>query len=131
MSVARPLRDAVQQQGPRRDRRGMLVCHHQPRKQPPPVVDQRLRAHQHPTALPILRREARPTPLVLQLVKVVLRVGPVAVVLCQRRYLFVERSHQHRIFVEHPLIDHFGLPQRLPLLTAKQPLHAAGLPQLK
>src|ERR1017187_4837168 len=71
-------------------RRGLplvLFRNRQARKQGPPVVDQGDDARHDLAALQIVSGEAAPAPLVLQLVKVILRVGPVPVVLAQRQDL--------------------------------------------
>ena len=48
-------------------------------KQAPPIVDQRNTAGEQPAALQVVRREAAPSPLVLQLVEGVLTIAPIAV----------------------------------------------------
>src|SRR5438477_10169459 len=67
-------------------------------EQAPPIVDQRHTARQQPAAFEIMRGEAAPTPLVLQLVERVLAVCPIAVQLTERQDLAVERGHQRSVF---------------------------------
>lgn len=51
-------------------------------KQTPPVVDQRHGARRQLAPMQVVRGEATPAPLVLQLVEGILRIGPVSVELC-------------------------------------------------
>src|SRR5260370_35346891 len=72
-------------------------------EQAPPVVDQRHTARQQPAAFEIMRGEAAPAPLVLQLVERVLAVGPIAIQLTERQDLAVERGHQRGVFPDLPI----------------------------
>src|ERR1700730_10479911 len=72
-------------------------------KQAPPVVDQRHTARQQPAAFEIMRGEAAPTPLVLQLVERVLAVCPIAIQLTEGQDLAVERGHQRGVFPDLPI----------------------------
>src|SRR5260370_14245099 len=77
-------------------------------EQAPPVVDQRHPARKKPAAFEIMRGEAAPTPLVLQLVERVLAVSPIAVQLTERQDLAVERGHQCSVFPDLPIRPDFG-----------------------
>ena len=75
--------DRGQQQWPAGDRLAMMVRIGKPHEQVPPVGHQCHATGHHLAALPILRREAAPAPLVLEFVEVVFAIGPVTVRLAQ------------------------------------------------
>ena len=72
----------------------------------PPVVDQRDMARHESRAFEFLTGKARPSPLVLDLIKAVLTVRPVTVELPDLRQPVGRVAHQHRIF---PTLDGFVL----------------------
>jgi len=77
-------------------------------EQAPPVVDQRHTARQQPAAFEIMRGEAAPAPLVLQLVERVLAVCPIAIQLTEGQDLAVERGHQRGVFPDLPIRPDLG-----------------------
>ena len=77
----------------------MLVRLGQPREQVPPVVDEGDDAGGETAAREVLRGEAAPAPLVLQLVERVLAVGAVAIELAEADDLGIERGHQGGVLV--------------------------------
>src|SRR3954453_15278612 len=83
----------------------------QAHEQAPPVVDQRHTARQQPAAFEIMRGEAAPAPLVLQLVERVLAVSPIAVQTPERQGPAGERGPQSSLSP--------ALPIRLPLGKAE------------
>jgi len=89
IAVAGLASDGVQQKRSGGNCFGTFVGIRQPREQTPPVVNQGDEQSHHLAARVIVRREAEPAPLVLQLVKIVLRVASVAVVLGQRENLIL------------------------------------------
>src|SRR5260370_18424977 len=93
----------------------MMLRIGQAHEQAPPVVDQRHTARQQPAAFEIMRGEAAPTPLVLQLVERVLAVCPIAVQLTERHDLAVERGHQCSVFPDLPVRPDLGKAE--PLLS--------------
>jgi hypothetical protein len=74
----------------------LRVC--QAREQAPPIVDQRHRAGEQPATMQILCREAAPAPLVLQFIKDVLTIGPVAIQLAQGQDFVIQRRNQRSVF---------------------------------
>src|SRR6266849_4686311 len=58
--------------------------------------------------LEIMRGEAAPAPLVLQLVERVLAVCPIAIQPTERRDLAVERGHQRGVFPDLPIRPDLG-----------------------
>src|SRR5437660_1334168 len=71
----------MQRQRPRGNGFRVLVRDSQPHENRPPVVDQGRDARHHLAALPVVRGEACPSPLILQLVKIVFRVPAVPIML--------------------------------------------------
>ena len=78
--------NAMQQQGPTGNGLEMFVGLRQSYKQGPPVINECHHAGHHLAARQILSGKAAPSPLILQFVKVVLRVGAVTIQLRQRQY---------------------------------------------
>src|SRR5512133_588932 len=77
-------------------------------EQAPPIVDQRHTARQQPAAFEIMRGEATPAPLVLQLIERVLAICPIAIQLTERQDLAVERGHQPGVFPDLPIRPDLG-----------------------
>src|SRR5260370_37886894 len=90
----------------------MVLRSREEQEQAPPVVDQRQNARQQTAAFEIMRGEAAPTPLVLQLVERVLAVCPIAVQLTERQDLAVERGHQCSVFPDLPIWPDLGKAER-------------------
>src|SRR5271155_24176 len=86
----------------------MLFWNRQTHKKGPPVVDQGDDACHDLAALQIVSREARPSPLVLQLVEVILRIAPVPVVLGQCQYLILQRGDQDRVLIKRTIFNDLG-----------------------
>ena len=95
-AVAGLARNPVQKKRPAGDRLAVVIGVRQTHEQAPPVVDQANQAGHVLAALQILRREAAPAPLVLQLVEAVLRVRTVPIELRHRQHLQIERGRQNR-----------------------------------
>ena len=72
-------------------------------EQRPPIVGQRHDAGHQPAACQIVRREAAPTPLVLQLVEGVLAIATIAIELAQRDDLGLRRRHQRAVLPQLPI----------------------------
>jgi hypothetical protein len=91
----------------------------QAHEQTPPVVDQRHRARRQLAAMQVVRGEAAPAPLVLELVEGVLRVGPVAVELAEREDFVVQVGDQHGVLVAGDALAALavGLDEAQQLLT--------------
>src|SRR5207245_3736108 len=104
-----------EQQSPTGYRLTMMLRIGEAHKHAPPVVDQRHTARQQPAAFEIMRGEAAPTPLVLQLVERVLAVCPIAVQLTERQDLAAERGHQRGVFPDLPIRPDLGTAE--PRLT--------------
>src|SRR5437868_14685921 len=96
-------RQSGEQERPAGYRLTMMLRIGEAHEQAPPVVDQRYTARQQPAAFEIMRGEAAPAPLVLQLVERILAVGPIAIQLTERQDLAAERGHQR------------GVPPALPI----------------
>jgi hypothetical protein len=79
--------DALQGQRPRGDGFGVFTGDSQAHEDRPPVVDQGDDPPHDLAALPVLGRETRPSPLVLQFVEVVLHIAPVPVMLRDSSHL--------------------------------------------
>jgi len=79
-------RNAVQRQPTGGDRLSMSIRECQPHEDRPPVVDEGCDASHDLAAFPVVCGEAGPTPLVFQLVEVVLRVPAIPVVLRDSAY---------------------------------------------
>jgi hypothetical protein len=62
-----------------------------------------------------------PTPLILQLVEHVLRLGPITVQLCDPKHFFFQRRYQHRVFVQIPSAQHLHRAEQLPLPVGVAP----------
>ena len=84
----------------------------------PPVVDQRTRPRHRLAAVDVLRSEAAQTPLVLQLVKGVLRIGPVTVELPDRLQRVSHVGDQHRVLLQPLTLVHARSCQVQPQLLA-------------
>jgi hypothetical protein len=93
-----PLGNSIDQRRPTRHRFGVTPRYRQPHPQTPPVKNQCDDPRHQLASLQILRREARPRPLVLQLVEDILRIAAVPILLRDRQQIFLrERRHQHGI----------------------------------
>src|SRR6516164_8732245 len=90
--------DRLEQQGATGDGFAMMSRISQTDEQIPPVEHQRDTAGHQAAALEVARREATPTPLVLQFVKTVLAIGAIAIELTERQYLAIERRDENGIF---------------------------------
>src|SRR5207253_2226497 len=101
-------RQGGEQERPAGYRLTMMLRIGEAQEQAPPVVDQRYTARQQPAAFEIMRGEAAPAPLVLQLVKRILAVGPIAIQLTERQDLAVERGHQRGVFPDLPIRPDLG-----------------------
>src|ERR1700693_4353727 len=100
-------RDAVQCQGPRGDGFSVFFRDSQPHENRPPVVDQGDNPPHDLAALPVLCREACPSPLVLQFIEVVLRIAPVPIVLRDAPHFVRQRGHQYRVLILRSLVSQF------------------------
>src|SRR5437588_12854214 len=94
----RTSRTLPEQERPAGYRLTMMLRIGEAHEQAPPVVDQRHTARQQPATFEIMRGEAAPAPLVLQLVERILAVCPIAIQLTERQDLAVERGHQRGVF---------------------------------
>src|SRR5437763_7673299 len=118
-------RQGGEQERPAGYRLTMMLRIGEAHEQAPPVVDQRYTARQQPAAFEIMRGEAAPAPLVLQLVKRILAVGPIAIQLTERQDLAVERGHQRGVFPDLPIRPDLGKAE--PRLRIEQACAQAGL----
>ena len=66
----------------------------------PPIVEQRDEARGEAAARQIMRREAAPTPLVLQFVENILRVAAIAIELAKAGEVLDERGGQNAILMD-------------------------------
>ena len=82
--------DAVEQQRSARHSLCVPVGNREAREQCPPVVDHRNRASQNLTAAQVMRGEAGPAPLVLQLIEDVLGLSTVTI---QLRWRIIVSAH--------------------------------------
>src|SRR6516164_6409759 len=96
--------DRLEQQGATGDGFAMMSRISQTDEQIPPVEHQRDTAGHQAAALEVARREATPTPLVLQFVKTVLAIGAIAIELTERQYLAIERRDENGIFTGNATI---------------------------
>jgi hypothetical protein len=99
-AVAHSLGNAGKEKRPAGDGFQMLVGFGQPHEQVPPVVDQRDHACDETAACQILCCEPAPAPLVLQFVKYVLAICPIAIKLRDGEHFLRERGDEHSVFVQ-------------------------------
>src|SRR3974377_175621 len=109
--------DRLEQQGATGDGFAMMSRISQTDEQIPPVEHQRDAAGHQAAALEVARREATPTPLVLQFVKTVLAIGAIAIELTERQYLAIERRDENGIFKDLARLVDLGKAERVPRLT--------------
>src|SRR5271157_2350360 len=108
-----PRGDGMQEQWPAGDGLHMPVRLDQPNEDAPPVVKQRDHARGEPATSKVLRDEAAPAPLVLQLVENILAIAAIAIQLAKTRELLVERSGENGIFVDFGVRADFDERKRL------------------
>src|SRR5208337_5212214 len=96
--MAHPFGDGVQQQRSARDRLSVTIRLGQAREDVPPIIKQRHQAGRRTTARQVMRDEAAPAPLVLQLVENILSVAAVAVELAKAFQGLAERRGENLIF---------------------------------
>src|SRR5450432_843113 len=96
--VTHALGDGVQQQGSAGDGFSVPIRLGQTNENVPPIIEQRVETRRQTTARQIMSDEAAPSPLVLQLVKYVLTVRPIAIELAEAPQLFDETGHENLIF---------------------------------
>ena len=93
-------RDGGQQQRPAGDRLAMMLADRRAGRTGSTSCRSAPPCGEQPAACQILRGEAAPAPLVLQLVERVLAVGPIAIQLPERQDLVVQRGDQGGVFPE-------------------------------
>src|ERR1700735_929396 len=121
--------DGVQQQRSAGDGFSVPIRLGQTNEDVPPIIKQRDQTRRQTTSRQIMGDEAAPAPLVLQLVKYVLTIRPIAIELAEAPQSFGERGHENLIFPN--LLAWTDIEEsrpRLPLLgrrgRGQRPLHA-------
>ena len=120
--------DAMQQERPTGDRLEVLVGLGKPHEQRPPVVDKRHEPCHQSAARQVLRGEAAPAPLILQLVEGVFGISPIAIELSKGEDLVRSRGDQHGILgtVGRHVALNEGEPLLIGILSSAQPLAREG-----
>jgi hypothetical protein len=86
----------------------MMVGVGEANEQIPPIEHQRDAARHQAAALEVARREAAPSPLVLQLVEIIFAIGAIALELANSENLAAQRRDQNGVFPNLPAIVDLG-----------------------